>query len=149
MLTRSLARGFWKHGIWEIHGGGRRSCLKLKLKLDSGAVVELEADTTINRSGVQVCLPHPLFLLPSQNNIAIFCLWVLYFLSYNLFVFGFIECDSEESWNFHGYFVLFGFGHVGLYLLVRLGVSITRFGAWVGLVLLRNGWRFYVFQRFV
>ena len=46
-------------------------------------------------------------------------------------------------------FVLFGFGHGGLYLLVRLGVSITRFGAWVGLVLLRNGWRFYVFQRFV
>ena len=36
-----------------------------------------------------------------------------------------------------------------LYLLVRLGVSITRFGAWVDLVLLRNGWRFYVFQRFV
>ena len=32
------------------------------------------------------------FFLPSQNNIAIFCLWLLYFLFYNLFVCGFIEC---------------------------------------------------------
>lgn len=66
---------------------------------------------------------------------------------------GFIECVILKRVEiFMGIlfcFVLFGFGHVDLYLLVRLGVSITRFGAWVDLVLLRNGWRFYVFQRFV
>ena len=78
-------------------------------------------------------------VLPKSTVFGLFWLLLMIFHS-------FLD-KSLEEYNILMGFIGFDWIFVGLYLLVRLGVAILlRFGAWASLVLLRNGWIFYVFQ---